>query len=148
MAQTAKGREIRQYFIEAEKALNHAIPTCQLMAKEIEQLKAQIASMETEEDDYDYGDVIKNKFKIHVTQTPETYVYTLCCDLQEHQYVRLMTYVLPKEIAQEPDFYKFSFMKRVAMAPLLKLVDLLNSMSEDYTPCFEPTVYRYIVSGK
>jgi len=143
MAQTAKGREIRQYFIEAEKALNDAIPTCQKMSQEIERLKAQIASMEN-----DHGDYIPNKFQIHHAQTPLTEVYTVVCDLQEHQYFRLMTYVLPPVIANEPDFEKYCILKRVAMAPLYEFVKMLNKMSRDFTPCFESTVYKYLATTK
>lgn len=129
-------------FSEAKKLINDKfVPTCQTMALEIERLKAQIIAMEDEREDY--GDYIPKKFGVHCIETPKTYVYTLVCKLQDNQYFNLMTYVLPWEIAAETDLQKFSALVQVALAPLYRMVDILNEMSKDFTPCFEPTAYKY-----
>ena len=145
MAQTAKGREIRQYFIEAEKALAHAIPTCQLMAQQIDRLQARIVELEDDRGGYNPG-YIKDKFRVH-SMPPEpnqtTEVYKVVCKLQDGYFFNLMTYVLPADIAQEKDFDVYCMRKRQAMAPLDTFVKMLNVMSQDFIPCFEPTAQRY-----
>ena len=140
MAQTAKGREISQYFIEAEKQLNATIPTCQTQALEIERLKAQLAEMEDRMDNPSY---IPEKFAVHVKRTPKTEVYTLVCKLQDNQYFELMTYILPWSIAAETDLVKYSDMKHIAMRSFYEMVHLLNKMSQDLTPCLDSTAKKY-----
>lgn len=135
MAQTSKGREIRQYFIEVEKNWNH-----NLMQQEIDALYECLDDLE---DEKSRPDIIPKKFRVNHRNTPKTSVYTLVCVLQDDQFIELMTYTLPPEINNEPDFEKFTLLKGAAMANFYAFVHLLNEMSKDFTPCFDGVIHRY-----
>lgn len=142
MAQTAKGREIRQYFIEAEKGLAKIVPTCQLMNTEILQLKEKIADLEWEKAN-PYCDDIPKKFVIHAKSSPKTTIYTVCCRIQDNKYIELMHWTMPIWIYQESDFDKYCQLAKLARQPLNDFVDLLNRMSHQFTPTADPVIGIY-----
>jgi phage anti-repressor protein len=139
MAQTSKGREIRQYFINVEKNWNH-----DLMQDEIDALYECLDDLESETKQCESP----KKFRVNHQNVSNTSVYTLVCVVGDGQFVELMSYTLPPEIYNEPEFERYSLLKGAAMANFYAFVHLLNEMSKDFTPCLDGVIYRYASLGR